>query len=154
MAGKPWTDEMSVLYAELELDGRVDERIDVSNEHLRALYSRAKSLLFPSLAEGFGWPIAEAQACGCPVVTTGRPPMTEVGGDAAIYIDPAGPTGTAAAIADGLALRVALVQAALENAQRFSIRAMVEGYLQCYAAIAGGGARKPNGLVAESGRGA
>lgn len=59
-----------------------------------------------------------------------------------------------AAIASGLALHAALVQAALENAQRFSTRAMVPGYLQCYAVIAGSAARKPNGLVAESGRGA
>jgi len=43
-------------------------------------------LLFPSLAEGFGWPIAEAMASGCPVITTGEAPMTEVGGDAAFYI--------------------------------------------------------------------
>ena len=45
-------------------------------------------LLFPSLQEGFGWPIAEALACGCPVVTSSKPPMTDVGGDAALYISP------------------------------------------------------------------
>jgi len=49
-------------------------------------YSGAQVFLFPSLAEGFGWPIAEAMACGVPVITTGEAPMTEVGGDAAYYI--------------------------------------------------------------------
>ena len=88
MVGKPLTAELRALCAELALDDRVDERVDITNEQLRALYSRAEALLFPSLAEGFGWPIVEAQACGCPVVTTGQPPMTEVGGDAASYIDP------------------------------------------------------------------
>jgi glycosyltransferase involved in cell wall biosynthesis len=43
-------------------------------------------LLFPSLAEGFGWPIAEAMASGCVVITTGEAPMTEVGDAAAMYI--------------------------------------------------------------------
>ena len=53
-----------------------------------ACYNRAAALLFPSHAEGFGWPILEAMACGCPVVTTNAEPMTEVGGQAASYIPP------------------------------------------------------------------
>lgn len=152
MAGKPWTAELRALCAELALDGRVDERVDVSNEQLRALYSRAEALLFPSLAEGFGWPIAEAQACGCPVVTTGQPPMTEVGGDAAIYIDPDDPAAAARRVADALTNPARWRAAGLENAQRFSTQAMVEGYLQCYAAIAGGVAKAPNSFVSDSGR--
>lgn len=137
MAGKPWTGEMRTVCAELDLHGRVDERIDVSNEQLRALYSRAEALLFPSLAEGFGWPIAEAQACGCPVATTGRAPMTEVGGDAAIYIDPDDPVGAAAAIADGLAQRAALVDAGLRNVCRFNRERLVAGCLDAYRHVLG-----------------
>jgi glycosyltransferase involved in cell wall biosynthesis len=53
---------------------------------LQAAYSTADAFLFPSLAEGFGWPLIEAQACGCPVVTTDEAPMNEVGGDAAQYL--------------------------------------------------------------------
>jgi glycosyltransferase involved in cell wall biosynthesis len=53
---------------------------------LQAAYSMADALLFPSLAEGFGWPLIEAQACGCPVVTTDEAPMNEVAGDAAEYL--------------------------------------------------------------------
>ncbi len=59
-----------------------------SNSLVMGLYSSAKALLFPSHAEGFGWPILEAMACGCPVVTTDRPPMSEVGGNAVTYIPP------------------------------------------------------------------
>ncbi len=51
------------------------------------LYQGASVLLFPSLAEGFGWPIAEAMASGCLVITTNEAPMTEVGGKAAFYIN-------------------------------------------------------------------
>jgi glycosyltransferase involved in cell wall biosynthesis len=58
----------------------------VESRVLQAAYSMAEALLFPSLAEGFGWPLIEAQACGCPVITTDEPPMNEVGGDAAEYL--------------------------------------------------------------------
>jgi glycosyltransferase involved in cell wall biosynthesis len=59
---------------------------NIADEYINAAYSGALALLFPSIAEGFGWPIAEAMACGCPVITTDEAPMTEVGGDAACYI--------------------------------------------------------------------
>lgn len=49
-------------------------------------YSAASLFLFPSLAEGFGWPIVEAMASGCPVITTDAAPMNEVGGAAAFYV--------------------------------------------------------------------
>lgn len=53
---------------------------------LQACYSKARAFLFPSLAEGFGWPIIEAQACGCPVITTDAAPMNEVGGPHTRYL--------------------------------------------------------------------
>ncbi|PHN94582.1 mannosyl transferase [Maribacter sp. 6B07] len=61
--------------------------IRVDNELLLKAYQGCRLFLFPSLTEGFGWPVAEAMACGCPVITTNRAPMNEVGGDAAIYIE-------------------------------------------------------------------
>ncbi|RXG12884.1 glycosyltransferase involved in cell wall biosynthesis [Leeuwenhoekiella aestuarii] len=57
-----------------------------SDEAVKWSYACAQLLIYPSLAEGFGWPIAEAMASGCPVITTGEAPMTEVGGLAARYI--------------------------------------------------------------------
>jgi glycosyltransferase involved in cell wall biosynthesis len=58
-----------------------------SDDFIQNAYAGASVLLYPSLAEGFGWPIAEALAAGCMVITTGLAPMTEVGGEAAFYID-------------------------------------------------------------------
>jgi glycosyltransferase involved in cell wall biosynthesis len=143
LAGKPWTNEMRAMVARLGIQDRVIERVEVSNEQLRALYSRAAALLFPSLSEGFGWPIAEAQACGCPVITTNRPPMTDVGGEAAIYIDPRAPADGAKHIANALTERVGWIKAGLINARRFSTEAMVVGYERCYAELAIGQAPGP-----------
>ncbi|PKD19676.1 mannosyl transferase [Salegentibacter salinarum] len=57
-----------------------------SDEWLKKVYAGASVFLFPSLAEGFGWPIAEAMASGCPVITTREAPMTEVAKKAALYV--------------------------------------------------------------------
>lgn len=60
---------------------------DLSDDYINNAYSGASCLLFPSLDEGFGWPIIEAMASGCPVITTNKAPMNEVGGVAAYYVD-------------------------------------------------------------------
>ncbi len=57
-------------------------------EDLPAIYSGAEALVFPSFYEGFGIPILEAMACGCPVITSNISSMPEVAGDAAIFVDP------------------------------------------------------------------
>jgi glycosyltransferase involved in cell wall biosynthesis len=56
------------------------------DDFVKQAYIGASVFLFPSINEGFGWPIAEAMASGGVVITTGATPMNEVGGDAAIYI--------------------------------------------------------------------
>lgn len=58
------------------------------DEEMPLLYGAASILVYPSLYEGFGLPILEAMACGTPVVTSNVSSMPEVGGDAAIYVDP------------------------------------------------------------------
>ncbi|MDB5110820.1 MAG: mannosyl transferase [Mucilaginibacter sp.] len=60
--------------------------VEKSDEFINKAYAGASVFLFPSLAEGFGWPIAEAMMCGCPVITTNEAPMTEVGGNAGFFI--------------------------------------------------------------------
>lgn len=76
------------LIAQYQLTERIHFLRNIENIDLALLYSRTIGLLFPSHYEGFGWPIIEALACGCPVLTTRRAPMTEVGGTVADYIEP------------------------------------------------------------------
>jgi glycosyltransferase involved in cell wall biosynthesis len=124
--------ELVGYIAESGLKAKVTLLKGLSNEDLRAVYSLAEALIFPSTQEGFGWPILEAQACGCPVFATGREPMTEIGGDAAIYFDPTDTAAAAAIIAASLADRREISRKGLANLSRFTVRQMVDGYLHAY----------------------
>jgi glycosyltransferase involved in cell wall biosynthesis len=68
-------------------------RLSLSDEELRLAYAGAIALVYPSRYEGFGLPVAEAMACGCPVITTRSASLPEVAGDAALYVDPDDPQG-------------------------------------------------------------
>ncbi|HWF38269.1 MAG TPA: glycosyltransferase family 1 protein [Candidatus Acidoferrales bacterium] len=106
-----------------------------SDQQLRALYSGALALLFPSLEEGFGWPILEAQACGCPVITSARSPMKEVAGGAAILIDPENAIGAAAEIASRIHELDSLRRAGLENVRNYSVANAMDRYCEVYHEI-------------------
>jgi glycosyltransferase involved in cell wall biosynthesis len=135
MVGRPWTTEMRRFVHESGLDDVIFELPGTLNEDLRALYSMATMLLFPSLEEGFGWPIIEAQACGCPVLTSGWPPMTEAGGHAAVYVDPTDPDSAAVTAARALEKLAELREASLANAARFGSSEMINGYLSAYERV-------------------
>ncbi len=132
LAGKPWDGELRRVVDSSGVRGDVVELHDVANEELRALYSGALALLFPSRHEGFGWPILEAQACGCPVITTDRAPMTEVAGDAAILINPDQPAEAAQTILAQMHRLPALREAGLSNVTAYSMEHAIEGYVAAY----------------------
>ncbi|HET8637405.1 MAG TPA: glycosyltransferase family 1 protein [Acidobacteriaceae bacterium] len=113
------------------LDGAVVECAP-SDEQLQALYTGALTLLFPSIEEGFGWPILEAQACGCPVITSNRSPMMDIAGNAAILIDPENAARAAAAIASRMGDLNALREAGLANVRAYSPEKMVNRWCDIY----------------------
>lgn len=88
MIGKPLPASLLHRIKQSEFANEIIVLENANDEIVYHAYSGAEVLLYPSIAEGFGWPIAEAQACGCAVITTNKGPMNEVGGDAAVYIKP------------------------------------------------------------------
>ncbi len=67
---------------------QIQERGYVSEEEKQALFQNASVFIFPSLYEGFGLPVLEAQAVGVPVVTSSTSSLPEVGREGALYVDP------------------------------------------------------------------
>jgi glycosyltransferase involved in cell wall biosynthesis len=105
------------------LEGRVLFPGYVDEADLAALYSGALVYIYPSLYEGFGIPVLEAQACGVPVMTSNNSSLPEVAGDAALLVDPTDVDAIADAmlrLATDDALRAELVQRGFENVKRFS----------------------------------
>ncbi len=114
----------------------VREITSADDNELGALYSNAEALIFPSLEEGFGWPIIEAQACGCPVFTTDRNPMKEVAGDGAIYFqNPESHRQCADIIINNLAKARNKIKKGLENAASFKPSYMIDGYIKIYKSL-------------------
>jgi len=105
------------------LRGRVRLLGFVAEEHLTCLYHQARLLAYPSLFEGFGLPVLEAMASGCPVVTSDRSSLPEVAGDAAVLVDPESVEAIAEGIRrvwEGDALAGDLTARGLARAQLFS----------------------------------
>lgn len=103
--------------------GRLVHLGRVPRERLLELYRGASVFLFPSWAEGFGLPVAEAMASGVPVVTSDRSSLAEVAGGAALLVRPEAPGELAGAVAKLTAepdLAAALAAQGLERVSRFS----------------------------------
>jgi glycosyltransferase involved in cell wall biosynthesis len=95
----------------------------VPDEDIPALYNLADLFVFPSFYEGFGMPVLEAMACGCPVVTTKTGCSPEVAGDAALLVNPYDPEEIAESVKKILTdemLRIQLIEKGLKRVQRFS----------------------------------
>jgi glycosyltransferase involved in cell wall biosynthesis len=114
---------------------------NVPNSKLVELYRNAELLLFPSLYEGFGWPVIEANACGCRAIVSSAPSLVEAGGGAAsLIVDPRDVQAGADRVIDVLRQQTAakerLVQAGYRNASRFSRQVMITEYLRLYDSLA------------------
>ena len=135
MAGKPLPQELKIKIKELNMEDKIIELVNLSNKEIQAFYSQAEALIFPSLQEGFGWPIAEAQACGCPVITTEQAPMTEVGGDAAIYINPHNIDNAVKIILENFDNTELSKEKSIANAKRFKTSVMIDAYCNTFLKV-------------------
>jgi len=132
--GKPLgEDEMQILTSS-GLQGRVILTSPTDKE-LESLYTNAIALLYPSRYEGFGLPVLEAMACGCPVITTKATSLPEVGGEACVYVDPDDSLQMADAmerlVEDGV-FRERVISCGRHQASRFSWSQCADQTLSAY----------------------
>ena len=125
--------------ARLGIGGRVHLLHSLDDAEVRALYTHAEALLFPSFAEGFGFPPLQAAACGVPVVASDIPAVRETMGASARYVDPADAASIAAGLRDVLRdaqIRAHLVEGARERARRFTWSESVAAHAAVYERVA------------------
>ncbi|MEI8233729.1 MAG: glycosyltransferase family 1 protein [Verrucomicrobiota bacterium] len=137
--GKGWCNQdLLARIAALKKTGMVRLLNYVADEALPELYASAMGLIFPSWYEGFGLPVLEAMQCGCPVISSGRTSLSEVGGDAVMTIGPESPASICEAMLrmeSDAAFRRCLVAAAKQRAERFSWEATAKATLDFYRKI-------------------
>lgn len=110
----------------------------ISDEDLVFLYNVATVFVFPSLYEGFGLPVLEAAACGCPVITAKSGSIPEVIGDAGIYINPQNPYEIAKAISLVFVdekRRSELAKKGIVQAEKFSWKHTADNTIKIYEKI-------------------
>jgi glycosyltransferase involved in cell wall biosynthesis len=97
--------------------------LQLSDEELIAAYSGAVALVYPSKYEGFGLPVLEAIACGCPVITCANASIPEVAGKAALYVNDTDVSGLANALCEVQKpdVRKALIAAGSQTSAKFFV---------------------------------
>lgn len=138
-AGGPAFDAVeTALLSSLGLSTRVIHQKNPSDADLAELYSRAQCFVFPSAYEGFGIPVLEAFACGCPAVLNAVSSLPEVGGDAVRYFpdqDGAALQQSVQALLHEPALRQRLIEKGYERLRQFSWENSVQAHLKIYQSL-------------------
>jgi glycosyltransferase involved in cell wall biosynthesis len=140
--GLSWSDEWEDWVRSLGIEDRVRRLGDVPRRDMPALYASALAFVFPSLFEGFGLPVLEAQAVGVPVICSTAASLPEVAGDSALLIDPLDIPGLSRAlneVASDQGLRERLIDTGRENVHRFSWEDTARKTLEVFEAVHQGG---------------
>ena len=133
-AGDRLNSDLMGLAQNLGVADRITQLHNPASSVLETLYNCAVALIYPSRFEGFGWPIIEAQACGCPVICGDSGPLPEAAGEAGLLHNVTDEDGFAS---DLLRLtnpeeRAAWSEKSLLNAARFSTEKMIQQYIKIY----------------------
>lgn len=113
----------------------------VTRQELRTLYNNAELLLFTTLYEGFGMPVLEAMACGCPVVTSPVTSLPEVAGNSALYASPYQSdkiVEPVLRVLEEAGLRKRLVEKGLKQVSRFDWRIIAQETVSSYHRVLAG----------------
>ncbi|MGA9669478.1 MAG: glycosyltransferase family 1 protein [Terracidiphilus sp.] len=121
------------------LQNRLHHLKRLTDSELSSLYSRAVALVFPSLYEGFGFPIVEAMSCGTPVVSSDIPSSREVSGDAAEFFQPDDPADCVRAIlrVQDREIRESLISMGIERAKLFNWVSCANETIRVYEELIG-----------------
>jgi glycosyltransferase involved in cell wall biosynthesis len=136
-AGNLLNDELMSLGRKLGVSDRILQLENPPSELLEALYNCAVALIYPSRFEGFGWPIVEAHACGCPVICSDIAPLAEAAGEAALSHPVNDEEGFALDLLrlTDPAEHAQWSEKGLRNAERFSTKKMIAQYIEIYRSL-------------------
>lgn len=117
---------------------RYTNRFQISDQELDECYDQADILCFPSLYEGFGLPILEAQARNCAVITSNISPMKEIASDSALLVNPESSVQIKEAvekIVKNPELKKKLILQGRENVKKYSLENITKQYVHLYHKI-------------------
>ncbi len=134
MAGNPTRNQESILriVEKLDLRSRLQFPGYIEEQDLPKLYRQADFLVYPPLAEGFGIPVLQALACGCPVVCSGIPAIRELAGDVPEYFDPTDVQSIKNSLADGLSGLSRPTNRGRKLAQKYSWSKIGDKYVEVF----------------------
>jgi glycosyltransferase involved in cell wall biosynthesis len=129
--------QLMSLARELGVAERITQLENPESETLETLYNCATALIYPSRFEGFGWPIIEAQACGCPAICANSGPLPEAAGDAGLFHGVDDEDGFASDLLrlSDPAQRATWSEKSLRNAERFSPEKTIALYIDIYRSL-------------------
>lgn len=133
--GCPFSDHERAQITAAGAENTVSQIPHIDDAHMIALLQEALCLVFPSLYEGFGIPVLDAMALGCPVITTTHSSLPEVGGKAALYIDGNNPQELLHHISllyTNPTERSAIIASGLKHAKNFSWQKVANETLAVY----------------------
>ena len=122
--------EQTFMRVEEERDIRIVGH--VTKEEMPVFYTGADALIYPSIYEGFGLPILEAFACGCPVITSNLSSMPEVAGKAVVLVDPYEVYSIVEGIKKALRSRKGLIKKGYKKVTQFSWKKIAYETLKVY----------------------